>query len=153
MTYFEYKSPSPKYPRELTVQNRRANTLVAFALETARRYETAESEPAEIQRIANWYDNEMWPGMIIDIATVFPTAVARRFWCRVFFDAAHHVVHGSLGKPEARFGHAGLICDLVTVARILFGALRDLEPEWIGPMPIDWREEEAYNARLSGGAN
>ncbi len=127
--------------------------MIGFALDTARRYDAAESEPAEIERITTWYDNQFCDGMIIDVAEVFPTAVSRRFWCRVFFDAAHHVVHGSLANPDARFLHAGCICDLVTVARILFGALRDLELEWTGPSPIDWREEEAYNARMSGGAN
>jgi hypothetical protein len=113
MTDFEYASPSPYNPRSLHVQNRRARALIGFALETARRYEPSESDPAEIERIANWYETQFWDGMGIDLAQLFSSADSRRFWCRVFFDAAHHVLHNRLANPEARFLHAGCICDLV----------------------------------------
>ncbi len=152
MTDFEYESLSPYNPRSLHVQNRQARALIEFALETARRYVPSESEPAEIERIANWYGTQFWDGMTINLAELFPSADSRRFWCRVFFDAAHHVLHNNLAKPESRFLHTRCICDLIVIGRMLQVAQREMDPEWKGLLPIDWRDEVTYDAAQSGDA-
>lgn len=146
MTDFTCNAVAPDNPRTLHVQNRRARALIELAIETARRYEPSDSDSSEIDSLTTWYETRFWDGIVIDLEELLPSASSRRFWCRVFFDAAHHVLHNRLGNPDARCRHADLICDFVIIARMLLAAAKRLEPEWTGPKPIDWREYETYMA-------
>lgn len=144
MTDFEYNSSSPYNPGHLHVQNREARGLIEFAIETAQSYEEAASNAEEIRRIADWYGGQFWDGMGIDVAELFPDIVARRFWCRVFFDLARRVFRREMGNRDVNFWQTKYICNAIIVGRMLLQAAKDIDPKWKGPMPLDWADEAEH---------
>lgn len=144
MTDFEYDSPSPYNPGCLHIQNREARGLIEFAIDTARSYGEAASDAGEIKRISDWYGDQFWDGMAIDVATLFPDIGSRRFWCRVFFDLARRVFRRELGNSDVSFWQAKYIGNAVIVGRMLLQAAKDLDAKWEGPMPMDWADEVAW---------
>ena len=103
MTDFEYNSHSPYNPGHLHIPNREARGIIEFAIDTARSYGEATSKAEEVQRIAEWYEEQFFDGMGIDVAELFPDVASRRFWCRVFFDVARRVFRRELGNRDVSF--------------------------------------------------
>jgi hypothetical protein len=130
MTDFKYNAPSPYNSGHLHVPNRVARGLIEFAIDTARSYEDATSNPEETRRITDWYEEQFFDGMLIDIAELFPDIASRRFWCRAFFDAARRVFRRELGNQDVSFWQTEYICNAVIVGRLLLQAAEDIEPKW-----------------------
>ena len=145
MTDFEYNSPSLYNPGHLRIQNREARGLIEFAIDTARSYEVAASDDAEIRRVSDWYEAEFWDGMQVNFAELFPDIASRRFWCRAFFDTARRVFRRELGNRDVSFWQARYLCNAGILGRMLLQAAKDIDPEWTGPMPLDWADEAAWH--------
>jgi hypothetical protein len=147
MNDFVYTSPNapPWVPKYLSVQNRRGSAIMNLALQVGSERRGDIANPDEIDRVKQWM--EAWyPGIHIDMASLFPTLESRRFWAGVFLDVGAKIFRRELGDQNVNFWQARGIYHVMTLAEMLLQMIQDMAPNSASTTvhSLDWTEERDW---------
>lgn len=114
----------------LWVSNLRLFSLISFAVELGGEAAQSEEERGWVERLRR-FGEEAFPGIGFDLAERFPGLQEKKFWARIFSDIARRIFLRQLGEHDQSFWQASAIGDSYVVARMLTGAVQEVEPAWI----------------------
>ena len=123
--------------RRLQLNNMLFARLIDFGIAVATKTVQPDEHPF-LDRMTRFND-EFWPGRVIDIVTDFPNPAERKFWCRVFYDTSRAVFDRQVGEHEHSFWQAQTIHLAYATALLFREAVRETEPQW-SANSIDQRE-------------
>ena len=89
-----------------------------------------DEESSFVERLRTMNDTEFWPGRGIEIETDFPDVNEQKFWCRMFFDTARAIVHGTVGNADHTYWQAQAIHQAYSTALLFEHAVRTVDSDW-----------------------
>ena len=103
--------------------------LIDFGIEIAEQVASGDEQPF-VERMRKMREECFWPGRGIDIVEDFPQVPERKFWSRIFFDAARAIFDRRIGIHEHSFWQAQAIHQAHATGLLFEHAVREVEPSW-----------------------
>ena len=112
------------------VSNARLARLVDFGLAVGREAATTASELKWVDKLADWQDNQAWPGISFELAELFPTLDERKFWATCYANVARRIFLRELGRHDVTHWQASTIGYAYLISRLLTRSVQHAELGW-----------------------
>jgi hypothetical protein len=126
----------------LWVSNQRFSTLLDFALQIGSEKALSDFERSWVTKLTEFQANA-WPGIDFDLGKEFAEIDEKKFWAVVFHDVARRIFLRHLGNHEVTFWQCSTISNAHVIARLLTGAIFEVESGW-RPNTEDAQEGESF---------
>lgn len=128
----------------LWVSNKRLSSLITFAVQVGAELARSDVERSWVEKLRQ-FEAQVWPGIDFDLDERFPCIEEKKFWTRVFDDVARRIFLRQLGNHEITFWQSSAIGDAYIIARMLTGAVQEVEMGW-HPTTENDAEAETFNS-------